>query len=228
MTRLLQQVAIASCRLRLARPLRKGEAPALRGFFGRQFEDEVLVHNHGPNDQLIYQYPRIQFKVIDRTAVLIGIAEGADLLSRLWLSIDTTRLGNEELTVMDSQFETTEQTIEVTDQPIRYRFETPWLALNQANFREYTQSRSTSFRREKLNKTLVGNCLGMCKSLGVFFPPEQRISADCAAITSIKTTLKGKGMIGFVGKFELNLRLPDYIGLGKSVSRGFGTIEQTD
>jgi len=43
-------------------------------------------------------------------------------------------------------------------------------------------------------------------------------------LTSIKTSLKGKGMIGFVGKFSVNLRIPDYIGLGKSVSRGFGTV----
>ena len=78
-------IQLARLRLRLERPLRAGEAPALRGFFGRQFEDEVLMHNHGPNDELVYQYPKIQFKVIDTIAYVIGINEGAELLSSLWL-----------------------------------------------------------------------------------------------------------------------------------------------
>jgi len=39
-------VQVSECRLRLARPIRQYEAPALRGFFGRKFEEEVLMHNH--------------------------------------------------------------------------------------------------------------------------------------------------------------------------------------
>jgi hypothetical protein len=33
-------------------------------------------------------------------------------------------------------------------------------------------------------------------------------------------------MKGFKGTFAVNFELPDYIGLGKSVSRGFGTIKR--
>jgi hypothetical protein len=32
------------------------------------------------------------------------------------------------------------------------------------------------------------------------------------------------GMTGFKGTFSVNFELPDYIGLGKSASRGFGAI----
>jgi len=32
--------------------------------------------------------------------------------------------------------------------------------------------------------------------------------------------------MGFKGTFSVNFELPDYIGLGKSVSRGFGTVKQ--
>lgn len=38
--------------------------------------------------------------------------------------------------------------------------------------------------------------------------------------------LKGVGMMGFKGAFAVNFELPDYIDLGKSVSRGFGTIQK--
>jgi len=33
-------------------------------------------------------------------------------------------------------------------------------------------------------------------------------------------------MLGFTGAFISNLIIPDYPGIGKSVSRGFGTVER--
>ena len=46
---------------------------------------------------------------------------------------------------------------------------------------------------------------------------------DCSRPTA---RLKGVRMVGFKGTFAVNFELPDYIGLGKSVSRGFGTIKR--
>jgi hypothetical protein len=96
------------------------------------------------------------------------------------------------------------------------------LALNDRNFRSYTGSRNTGFRKNELSRILVGNCLGLARSLGIQF--HERIDANGRQLSSIKTTLKGKGVVGFVGKFQINLKLPEYLGLGKSVPRGFGTI----
>ena len=218
-------IQLVRLRLRLERPLRAGEAPALRGFFGRQFEDEVLMHNHGPKDELVYQYPKIQFKVIDTIAYVIGINEGAELLSSLWLGIDQTKIGDQELNVLDSQFDWSAENIAISPHMIEYRFVNPWLALNQKNFQEYTDSQSQTFRIDKLNRTLVGNTLSLCKSLGIFLT--ERLQADCTQLSSFKTTLKGQSMIGFVGIFRINMELPDLLGLGKSVSRGFGTLIRT-
>ena len=227
----LKSLAISQCRLRLSRALRKGEATAIRGFFGRQFEDQVYMHNHQSDGTPIYLYPRVQYKIVDQTALLYGINEGSELLQKLWLDFDQSiplADHDQSLTVLETQFETANFEIRHSVDPIEYKFATPWLALNQKNFGEYTNTRNQKLRREKLERTLVGNCLGMCKSLGIpRFSDHERITADCRGLTSIKTSLKGKGMIGFVGKFSLTLELPDYIGLGKSVSRGFGTIERT-
>ena len=173
------QISLSKCRLRLARPLRTGEAAAIRGFFGRKFEDEVFMHNHNPDGSVIYQYPRVQFKVLEQTATLIGINEGSELLQRLWLDIDHTRLGDEQLEVLESQFETRNEPLDVTAEPIEYRFVTPWLALNQENFHEYTSTRNAHRRKDELSRILVGNCLGLAKSLGIRFT--DRITADCAS-----------------------------------------------
>ena len=33
-------------------------------------------------------------------------------------------------------------------------------------------------------------------------------------------------MLGFIGTFSVNFEIPDYWGVGKSVSRGFGTVKR--
>jgi hypothetical protein len=215
-------IQMSECRLRLVRPVETHEAPYMRVFFGRKFEDEVLMHNHDSEGRLIYEYPRVQLKVLDRTAVLIGINEGSQLLQRLWLDIDPTTLGSKDLEVLETQFETRQEQISVTAEPLEYRFSTPWLALNPKNFQSYVGSRNQRFRKDELSRILVGNCLGLAKSLGIRFA--DHIAADCRGLTSIKTLVNGNGMIGFVGKFSVNLTIPEHLGLGKSVSRGFGTV----
>lgn len=42
----------------------------------------------------------------------------------------------------------------------------------------------------------------------------------------IPTSLKGTPMLGFLGTFSVNFAIPDYWGIGKSVSRGFGTVKR--
>jgi hypothetical protein len=33
-------------------------------------------------------------------------------------------------------------------------------------------------------------------------------------------------LFGFLGTFSINFEIPDYWGIGKSVSRGFGTVKK--
>ncbi len=35
-------------------------------------------------------------------------------------------------------------------------------------------------------------------------------------------------MLGFLGSFSENFEIPDYWGIGKSVSRGFGTVKRVN
>jgi hypothetical protein len=65
----------------------------------------------------------------------------------------------------------------------------------------------------------------MAKYLGCHLEPDQRIQSDLS-FRQLKTTLKGKSMLGFEGVFKTNFHLPDYSALGKSVSRGYGCIKK--
>ena len=103
-----------------------------------------------------------------------------------------------------------------------YVFLTPWLALNEENYGKYTKLTNWQAKKELLAKTLVGNIISMSKGLG--YTISEPIRADILKVREVKTFLKGTPMLGFLGEFCVNFAIPDYFGLGKSVSRGFGTV----
>ncbi len=220
----LHRVEVTEYRLRLARALRPGETPQLRGFFGHRFAEQVLLHHHLPDGSLLYTYPRVQFKVIDTTALLIGVAEGSSLLSRLWLEVEEATIGSHHLPVLEASIRRRQDLLGETREPREYRFLTPWLALNQENARRFARLASRSQRVALLERVLVGNCLSLAKSFG--YTVREKLRADCRALEEVPCALKGVPMLGFVGGFRINFLIPNHLGLGKSVSRGFGTVER--
>jgi len=74
-----------------------------------------------------------------------------------------------------------------------------------------------------LKKTLVANLLSMSKSLEYQVPDRIECELD---VKIRKNRLKETNMISFVGVFFTNFLIPDYFGIGKSVSRGFGAVRQ--
>jgi Cas6b C-terminal domain/Cas6b N-terminal domain len=217
-------VDVIDCRLRLSRPVNPGEASLLRGFFGRAFEDEVLLHHHRADGGLIYEYPRVQFKVLDRAAHLIALGEGCSLVTRLWAALDHAQIGVEELTILETGLVRRREPLGETDEPIFYRFRTPWLGLNQDNHTRYRQISDPAERSALLERILIGNCLALAKAFGHHVTA--RLVADARGLRPWGVRLKKVGMEGFVGTFRINFRMPERVGIGKSVSRGFGTIER--
>ncbi len=133
------QIAVVRYRMRFERPFRPSEARHLRGFFGRRYTEETLVHHHEADGSLRYAYPRVQFKVLDQAAYLIGLAEGGDLVTGFWTEIDQAVIGSEQLQVLESTVSRSTERIGEADDLIEYCFLTPWLALNQANHARFTQ-----------------------------------------------------------------------------------------
>ena len=211
-------------RLTCERPLNPKDTPLLRGFFGQELAEQELLHHHRQDGSLIYDYPRIQFKVIDHQAVLIGLEEGSELLARLWLETDQAKLGPETLNVREATIQRRRFLFGQTEEMVTYRFVSPWLALNQGNARRYHADEREDVRTELLGRILVGNCLSVAKSFRHNVTVHLR--ADCSHLRTVHTRLKGVSMHGFVGVFRVNFLLPDLLGIGKSVSRGFGTVSQ--
>jgi CRISPR-associated endoribonuclease Cas6 len=211
-------------RLKLARPLNPAEATHLRGYFGSIYTDEVQLHHHQRDGTLLYEYPRVQFKVLEQAAHLIGIGEGSELVTRLWAEVEKARIRDEELPILEGSLVRRRDPLGEWQEPISYQFRTPWLGLNQDNHARFVRLRNREEQWSLLDRVLVGNCLSIAKSFGIRV--RCHLTADATALRRVETRLKGVPMLGFLGTFRINFLLPDWIGIGKSVSRGFGTLQQ--
>ncbi|MCX7974841.1 MAG: CRISPR-associated endonuclease Cas6 [Candidatus Aminicenantes bacterium] len=204
----------------------KGKAEWLRGFFADQFREYVLIHHHLDDNKLNYSFPLIQYKILNEKPVVIGINEGTEVLQRLYPELSYIRLGSKEFQIIEQTLIIRTDDLTVTPEIKSYSFITPWLALNEKNYEKYQKFGILSKRKELLESILVGNILSMSKSLG--YTVTEPIRAEINNFKEVFIRLKEVPMLGFLGTFSVNFEIPDYWGIGKSVSRGFGTIKKTD
>jgi len=62
----------------------------------------------------------------------------------------------------------------------------------------------------------------MAKGLDYIVASQMRL--DIVRTRHTSCTVKGVAMLGIMCEFMANCVIPDYLGLGKSVSRGFGAV----
>lgn len=202
--------------------LKTRDGHKLRGYFGNLFKEHSnLLHNHYASGKSKYQYPKVQYKVIDNIPHLFGVEEGGKLLIELFLKI-------KQITIEDAIYQVNSKNISNTITEIgdfsklnEYKFETLWMALNQKNHQKYLQFNAQEDKTGFLNKQVQNNILSFYK--GVDFFVKERIMVR-SKLHEKSTKFKDKTMLAFSGSFVTNAVLPEYIGIGKSVSRGFGTI----
>ena len=197
----------------------------LRGYFGNLFkEHSPLLHNHYASGGHIYRYPLVQYKVVQHTPMLLGLGEGAQLLVELFLQMAELELDGRAFPVRQKNIRSARFPVGVATDLFEYRFETLWMALNQQNHREYLQKNDTE-RAQMLERVLRGNMLAFLKGADHFENQQVLVKAH---LQQEHTQFKDQKMLAFHGTFTTNLQLPPLVGLGKSVSRGFGAISPAD
>ena len=203
--------------------LQTRDAHKLRGYFGELFrEHSPLLHNHYADGTFRQGYPLVQYKVLGGTPTLVGLGEGAALLVELFLGIRELHLGGRHYPVLAKHIVHEQAAVGVDAAGLHaYRFETLWLPLNQENHREY-QELGPDERRQQLQRILGNNLLAFLKRMGA--DTTARVLLQLRLNEPVPTLFKNQPMLGFGGEFVTNAVLPDGVGLGKSVARGFGTV----
>ena len=202
----------------------KGTADKLRGFFADKFGEYTLIHQHLNDNKFLYKAPLIQYKILNRKPFVLGINEGADILQKIYEDINYLKVGRSEYQIKEKSIILKTDHFGTANTDISYSFLTPWLALNKENYEKYKSLTILEERKEHLEKILIGNIISISKSLG--YTVQEPIRVNFAKLKEVSTRLKSISMIGFLGSFFVNFEIPDYWGIGKSVSRGFGTLKR--
>ena len=74
-----------------------------------------------------------------------------------------------------------------------------------------------------LERLLTANILSFAKGIGLYFDG-QVITRITQLVEPRLQYYKGVKLMSFDAEFKTNVSLPDYIGLGKGVSLGMGTV----
>jgi hypothetical protein len=206
--------------------LQTRDAHKLRGYFGNLFkEHSPVLHNHYEDGGFRYKYPEIQYKVLDNIPTLVGIDEGASLLPKLFLKIKEIEIDGQCYPVNSKNIEHSTEETGYSNNLHEYKFKTLWMALNQKNYSKYHKLGDKAEKQDMLNTILVGHILSFFRNTRIELDNGERLMAK-VSVQEKSTNFKENKMIVFSGGFIVNALLPNDIGLGKSVSRGFGTIKR--
>lgn len=204
---------------------KKAIPPAkLRGYLGGAFYDHPLIHNH-ENGKSRNRYPLIQYKILNDVPTIVSVKEGNQVIQELFTQITEIQLINETYPVLEKNLKQTTYEYGGSDQFHRYEFITPWIPFNTKNYEQYQKLGNHQQRSDKLKSILVGNILSQAKGLDYWIEKQLEVKLSLHQ-TKQPVEYKNIQFIGFDGYFKINFHLPDYLGIGKAVSHGFGTIKQ--
>lgn len=198
--------------------------PALRGAVIEAIQDknQVLFHNH-LGDKFRQSYPLIQYKRIGNKASIVCVNGGVEAVGHL-LTIGTfpCTIKSEVHEMEIDQMNANQFLVQVWDSFFEYQL-SKWLPLNQENYQIFQQLESVAEKSSFLEKILTGNILSFAKEMQVNM--EKEVICKITKLEIPKLILyKNIKMMCFDIEFKSNVSIPDFVGLGKGTSIGYGVL----
>lgn len=194
----------------------------LRSFLNKKLAEYSALHRNDTAG-FIHRYPVIQCKQIKGSLIVTGISQGADCLCRLARDQTIPGAGESSCRITDRDPAVRPEPFGVENASGSYEFLTPWLALNQQNAKKFYDLKGKPERDAFMQKLLTAQLNTLAKSLDF----EITVPICCETKVRFKRErIDRENVMVFLGKFRTNLQIPDYLGIGQSVSRGYGTIKR--
>lgn len=216
--------SIKILKIQFSNEIQRHEIPLFRGavIHAVGASGSLLFHNH-EGDGLRYAYPLIQYKRIRGKAAIVCVGEGTEEIGKFFSSNElVVQIGNRTVRLEIDSIKADRCLVQVWEDRFTYHLR-KWLPLNQENYAKYMALESLAEKYAMLEKLLTANILSMAKGLGIHF--EKQVECRITAMDEPRLiTFKGVKMMAFDAEFKCNVSLPDYVGLGKGVSLGMGTV----
>ena len=183
----------------------------VKGVFMRQFPDLEIVPMMDGTYRDRFLYPRVQVKILNEQVYMIGIHEGVDPIVELAGRLDILDFGNITFQVFDTEVDVKDDQFRAVDRLIRYRLLTPWVALNQMTGNRY-----------RLNRLLGQNIVFLSREMGVEL--QDKIFTKVNLTSMFPKPVDERNWGAFSGEFRTNFLLPNYLGIGNGITRGYGAV----
>lgn len=214
-------------------PIQPWELPAFRGAIAEKagYEHD-LFHNHD-NEKGGYHYrlPLIQYKQDHGHPMLVCLNEGIEELHHFFSQPDwTLSLNGRPAPVRIRKLNVQQFSLGIHERPLRYHIR-QWIALNEDNYATYIRLSGAVERLALLQQILQNQLVGLLFQLGYAAPednddPAQRVTVRIQQLKEERwVDYKRVKMLAFSLEFTCNVALPDYVGLGKGCSTGWGVVK---
>ena len=198
----------------------------LKGTLIRDFANHSIVPFINGEYRDEFRYPRVQVKVLRNQLSLFGIGAGYGPVADLGETLNKFTVDDLTYEVEDREILESDLVVdEPADQFLRYKFITPWVALNRRSLAHY-RSLLPRERLTYLNRMLVQNLLFIAREMGT--DPVFNVSARVKLQSLSPRIVELQGSGSFKGYFTTNMILPNYLGLGNGITKGLGTIVQLE
>lgn len=185
--------------------------------------EHVAFHNHVGEDKFVYAYPLIQYKNIYNQAAIVCLSNGVEEIHKLFGQSNwIINLLEEYVELKVDRLDLKTTTLTVWDKDIRYSLYR-WQALNEKNYQQYNSLTSLTEKIQMLERILTGNILSFAKGIGWHIEQQVRVTITDIPLERLNK-MKDIQVAAIDVRFICNVGLPDWIGLGKGVSKGFGVV----
>jgi len=215
-----QKISTINVRLLTDKPVRKTPYQ-VKGVIMNQHSNNEIVPMLDGTYREKFLYPRVQVKILDEQIYFIGIGEGVDAIKEVLEDLKTLDFGNITFEISDIEIEEYNNRLCPSTNPLRYRFITPWVALNHSTIKKYRHLKNKD-RVHYLNQLLGQNIAFISRELGIEL--EENIFTKLNLSTLLPKKMDENNWAAFEGEFETNFILPNYIGIGNGITRGYGTL----
>ena len=188
--------------------------------------EQIEDYNNLSKYQIInkYLYLTSITSISNETILKYGLTK-AELCSSkvesIYDKIKDLNFGDITFEALEKSVEESEESFLFTSTLHKYNFISNWVALNQNTSKQYS-AKNGEDRLQYLNNLVAKNIVFISREIGFDLPENIYYKINVSSLKPIKLDQNGWG--AFEGEFFTNLILPNYIGIGNGITRGYGTI----
>lgn len=207
-------------RLITDKPVKK-TAYQVKGVFMKQYPNSPVIPMLDGRYRDKFLYPRVQVKILNEQIYLVGIKDGVDPVLEITKDLELLNFGNITFNILDVDIEESVDQFKHVDQLLRYRFVSPWIALSKNTQKRYKFLKNKD-RIAFLNRLLGQNIVFLAREMGIDL--NDKVYTKLKLNSLFPKPVYENSWASFSGEFQTNFVLPNYIGLGNGITRGYGAI----